>query len=97
LGSEGDVGLEPDPVVVAVFATPPHAQATSARRSGSICTPENFAEPLTEPWTERIARHTSTGFIPINIFEFARHNALLDKGVVSGQCPQRQEFQRKTL
>ena len=47
-GSEGDVGLG---LVVVVFAMPPHAQATSARRSGSICT----AECLVEQFVVRIA------------------------------------------
>jgi hypothetical protein len=48
LGLEGDEGLEE---VVVVFAMPPHAQATSARRSGHICT----AECLVEQFTGRIA------------------------------------------
>jgi hypothetical protein len=42
-GSEGDVGL-----VVVVFAMPPHAQATSARRSGNICTAEYLVEQFAE-------------------------------------------------
>lgn len=46
-GSDGDVG-----VVVVVFAIPPHAHATSAKRIGNICaacTPERF-----ERFAERI-------------------------------------------
>jgi len=46
-GSEGDVGLVVPPFVE-VFATPPHAHATSARRSGNVCTTECFAERFTE-------------------------------------------------
>ncbi|HEY2819707.1 MAG TPA: hypothetical protein VGJ06_01595 [Candidatus Acidoferrum sp.] len=42
-GSDGDVGL-----VVVVFAMPPHAQATSARRSGSNCTAEGLVEQFVE-------------------------------------------------
>lgn len=44
LGSEGDVGL--GLLVDAVFATPPHAQVTSARRSGRVCTTERVVEQL---------------------------------------------------
>jgi hypothetical protein len=44
LGSDGDVGLGLP--VVAVFATPPHAQVTSARRSGRVCTAERIVEQL---------------------------------------------------
>lgn len=40
LGSEGDDGLD----VVAVFATPPHAQAISARRSGNAWSVEHLVE-----------------------------------------------------
>jgi len=45
-GSDGDVGA-----VVVVFAIPPHAPATSANRTGSICaacTAENLAERFAE-------------------------------------------------
>jgi hypothetical protein len=57
-GSEGDVGL--GLLVVEVFATPPHAQVTSARRSGRLCTAERIFEQL----AERIALgHTSKGFL----------------------------------
>jgi hypothetical protein len=50
LGFEGDVGLEPPLVlvVVVVFAIPPHAQAMSAKSSGSPCNTENRVEPLNE-------------------------------------------------
>ena len=44
VGSEGDVGLE---LVVVVFAMPPHAQATSARRNGNTCTAQGLVEQLT--------------------------------------------------
>jgi hypothetical protein len=33
--------------------------------------------------------HTSAGFIPGHIFNLQRCNALLDKGVVADQCPER--------
>ncbi len=50
-GSAGDVGLPVVLVVVVVFAIPPHAPATSAKRIGSICaacTAENLAERFAE-------------------------------------------------
>jgi hypothetical protein len=53
-GSDGDVGLPVVLVVVVVFAIPPHAPATSAKRIGSICA-ACTAENLTELFVECIA------------------------------------------
>jgi hypothetical protein len=80
VGSVGDVGL-----VVAVFATPPHAHATSARRSGSSCTVEGLVEQL----TGCIALAHLDWFCCLDIFDFDGREALLDRGVAMGQCPQR--------
>jgi hypothetical protein len=64
LGSEGDVGLGLL-VVVAVFATPPHAQTTSARRSGRVCTAERIVEQL----AVRIAfGHTAKAVLVLHLF-----------------------------
>ena len=46
-GSDGDVGLPVVLVVVVVFAIPPHAPATSAKRIGSnwvSCTAEHLVD-----------------------------------------------------
>jgi hypothetical protein len=49
LGFEGDVGFDPLVVlVVTVFAIPPHAHATSAKRRGIPWSTENRVELLVE-------------------------------------------------
>jgi hypothetical protein len=95
VGFEGDVGFEPPvpPVVVAVFATPPHAHATSAKSSGSPCSTERLVEPL----IERIALTHLEWFACCKYFRFRTSHALLDRGIAVGQCPQRKVFSRKNL
>jgi hypothetical protein len=88
LGSDGDVGL--GLLVVAVFATPPHAQVTSARRSGRVGTAERVVEQL----AVRIALGTPVkGFRAATILEGDRTLRLLDNGVDDGHWPQPTEFQ----
>ena len=95
LGFEGEVGLDPPPVllVVTVFAIPPHAHATSARSNGAPCSTENRVELL----VERIALTHLAWFYRCIIFSFPSASALLDRGVAMGQCPQRKVFHRKNL
>jgi hypothetical protein len=95
-GSDGDVGFPLLLVVVVVFAIPPHAHATSAKRTGNMCAAcatENLAEPL----ADRIAGAHLEWIYPAFIFGFERVYRLLDKGIAVGQCPQREVFPQKTL
>ena len=98
LGFDGDVGFEP-PVgfgVVTVFAIPPHAQATSAKSNGNICSTEDLVETV-EPLSERIAVTHLEWFACCKYFRFPHLHALLDRGIAVGQCPQRKVFHQKNL